>query len=223
MIVLWLGFLLCEIAYVVAVRWLVGGFHGSESELEVAWSVLRVMSIVPLYWIFGYTQRAGTPAKIPRAAFLSGVIFIIPVLGGRMGLAIEDRTLFAATSVLVGIREELAYRGILQNLLRRYGLWVSLLVSNVVFVLYHYGVQPFTVASVLQLFTIGLLLGFVYHLTGTLWFSIALHSIYDAIFAYTPLIAHPWPVMIAPVITGVVVVALVVIANKSAAGERISR
>ena len=209
-------FLFCELAYVASVRILLHAFTGSLVQQELYWSAIRLVSAAALVWLFRRIRpaRSGMSSVISARHLLAFGILLAPVLVGNSGLDGPYRYLYAATSFLVGLREELAYRGVLQNLLiRRLSIPMSLLVSNVLFVGYHFGVQPFTVVNIIQLFLIGIILGFVYHLSGSIVLAVALHSIYDAIWALTPFLARPMPEYVATIIF-VLILAALVIANR---------
>jgi len=128
-------FAVCEIAYVVSVRSLRHNFHGGLVQQELYWSAIRVLSIGVLIWLYrrSVSQHASPPVSFsPRLLFATGM-FLAPIFFGDMGPLNSARYLFAATSVLVAVREELAYRGIMQAALaRRFGTVPALLLSNLV-------------------------------------------------------------------------------------------
>jgi membrane protease YdiL (CAAX protease family) len=205
--------LLSEVAYVASVRILLHSFHGSFLEREVWWTVLRLLSAAVLTFLYVRLMRA-TPSparRIPvRCAFATG-IFLAPILVGHMGLAGPARYAFAAASFAVGLREELAYRGILQRILTpRVGIVTSLCVSNLLFVLYHWGIQPFALHYVIQIILCGIILGLVYHLSGSILLVVGLHSIYDAIDCFTPFLKPRFPDHWSTVVLSLTLVAILV-------------
>lgn len=192
-----------ELLYIAAVRYVVfwGGF--GELEQELWWSTIRLGSLVVLWVLF----RNLLPAKQERRGvawyyLLAGaVLCVVPFLVANWGYKYPLNWIFAATSFVVGFREELAYRVVLQTLLtRRIGFWLALGVSNVAFLFYHYGVQPFTLTSMLGLATFGLVMGLFYRLTGSFLLVALIHSIFDAITCFGPFLAEPlsgaWAVLI---------------------------
>ena len=190
-------FAVCELVYVAAARLLFFGFTGNEINKELLWTLIRLVSASLIFGVFRkvFCDR---PKTVPLSGslqwFLPFGIFLAPIAVGNLSMSFPVNYVFAATSVVVGLREEVAYRGVFQNLLRqRFGFVVSLLVSNVIFVVYHYGVQPFTILNILHLFIVGSIFGLVYHTTGSLLFVILLHSLYDAVWCFTPFLAHPLP------------------------------
>ena len=147
-------FAVCELAYVAAARVLFFGFTGNEIHKELYWSLIRLFSAILILALFRkvfVTRSTAVSSSNPLQWLLPLGILLIPIVAGNPPMAFPENYVFAATSFVVGLREELAYRGVFQNLLRqRFGFWVSLLISNIVFVVYHYGVQPFTVLNILQ-------------------------------------------------------------------------
>lgn len=188
-----------EVSYVLITRtWLRRQAYGVE--LEILTSVIRAMTAVA-YWLL---LRDLIMSRRPRAEtlrqpmFLTGalVILLVPVLTGQWWFGLEPlagpRILFALTSIVVGIREEFFYRGILQNLLEsKVELPQALLASNALFTVYHYGAQPFTLEGIIGLFTMGCVQGLIYSRSGSILAVITLHAVYDAPFAFSPFLADP--------------------------------
>ena len=80
-------------------------------------------------------------------------------------------------ALLPAIAEELFFRGALQKTLLRMSQrpWLAILMSSVVFGLLHG-----TFFKLLPIFTLGLLLGTVYHVTRNLWYTITIHFLNNA-------------------------------------------
>ncbi len=190
--------LVVELGYAVFTRmWLPQYFEGVE--LELYKSAVRAFTAL-LYWalfrelIYSRTTRLST-ARQPFFVISLVILMLAPVLAGAGGLeSLCTQIVFAVTSIVVGIREELLYRGVLQNLFEKsFGWFWAIVCSNVLFTLYHYGAWPFTVPNVIEFFVVGSLLGLVYWGTGSLMLAIAIHAVYDAIWSFTPLLTHPLP------------------------------
>ena len=211
-------FLLCELAYVAAARTLTHAFTGPLIERELCWTALRLLSAVILLWLFRQitaTRSSRPNARFSPRALLAVGMCLAPILVGDQNLGDGERCVFAATSFAVGLREELAYRGVLQNVLhRRFGLIPALLLSNLAFIAYHCGVQPFTFHYVLQLLLAGSILGVAYHVSGSLLLAVLLHSVYDAIDALTPIFRPPAPAYVCNLVL-VSILALLVLAHRS--------
>ena len=84
--------------------------------------------------------------------------------------------------IVAPITEEVLFRGVLFRALGdRFGVWVGAIVSSAVFALIHFEIlfsQPIALAG---LFTVGLLLAFAYHLTGSLLVPILGHAVFNAV------------------------------------------
>ena len=138
-------------------------------------------------------------------------MFLAPALAGNENMGRPLSYVFAATSLVVGLREELAYRAILQTQLRRrFGVLPALLISNVLFVLYHLGAQAFTPLNIWQMFAAGAIIGLAYEASGSLLLAVALHAIYDAIYCFTPLVNPPLPEIAGSAVLAMTMLALFV-------------
>jgi len=192
-----------ECAYALFTRtWLRAHFSGVELELWITgW---RVASAA-VYWLLfrdllsaaarnREAALAPVPAPAPRSRLwlAAGIVtlMMVPLLfyGGYPENSFY-RVVFALTSVVVAVREEVFYRGVIQSLLaKRFGFAVALVASNIIFVLYHYGAQPLHLVGITEIFAIGCVLGLIYRATGTLLAPIALHAAYDAMWSLGPII-----------------------------------
>jgi membrane protease YdiL (CAAX protease family) len=189
---------LVEIAYALATRvWLPTVYSGFVLELLI--TAARLISLLAFFLLFRQLIFSRAP-DVRRAAHpltLSGVVLLLatPVLIGRYDLPdVTMQMVFAATSIAVAFKEEFLYRGVLQNIVEpRLGLLKGVIVSNIVFTLYHYGAQPFTLWNVIEIFTAGCILGLLYSATGSLMLVIAIHAVNDAIWSFTPLVTTPLP------------------------------
>lgn len=166
-------------------------------ELELVTSAARLLSAGCYWLLFRDLLRSRAPqlsvSRHPLFGFGVLVLALVPVLAGDWGLPDRGtRITFAVTSVVVGLREEVVYRGVLQNLLEpRAGWFGAIVLSNIVFTLYHYGAWPFTPEYVLEFLLVGGAMGLIYAATGSLWLTIAAHSIYDALWSFTPILTPP--------------------------------
>jgi len=189
--------LLLEIVYAVFTRtWLRA--HASGIELELWVTACRLVSLAAYGLLFRDLLRQPpcqpTSVRAVRATPLlfAGLLplLLVPLLfyGGYSGER-TSRIVFAVTSIAVALREEVFYRGILLSLLaRRLGFAKALVVSNILFVLYHYGAQPLYLVGTTEIFVMGCVLGLLYQATGTLLAPIALHAIYDALWSLGPIV-----------------------------------
>jgi membrane protease YdiL (CAAX protease family) len=186
-----------EIAYAVFTRtWLRARLQGVELELVV--SAVRLATAVA-YWlmfrdlILSRRPRSGTlrhPLVLAGAAAALAIPFLFR--GWSPGAGIGTAIVFAATSVIVGVREELLYRAVLFNLLEpRVGLAVTLALSTVLFVVYHYGALPVTPLVIAEVVIMSLVLGLIYAGSGSLVAVSALHAVYDGAWFFGPYLDPP--------------------------------
>lgn len=107
-----------------------------------------------LYGALGFYERLD-PFEARRLLFLAGIVFVAPVA------------------------EELMFRGYLMNLwIARWGLWAGMLLSSLVFGLFHFERAIFAAPM-------GLVFALVYRKHDSLWPAIAVHAAYN-------LLAFPW-------------------------------
>lgn len=79
---------------------------------------------------------------------------------------------------LAGVSEELFFRGWLQGLLTdRFGIWLGILLTSIIFGLLHYLSATYAIYAGLT----GLYLGVVYLLSGNLFIVMTVHALYDFI------------------------------------------
>jgi len=187
-----------EVAYAIGTRVYLGHYYGGI-ELELYKTAIRGFTAIIYWMLFHDLIRSQSPrfatARRPLFGFAIVLIMLSPIITGDEGLpdAIA-KTVFALTSIVVGLREEILYRGVLQNLLEKRMGWIpALIVSNVIFTLYHYGAQPFTPLGLTMLFSMGSILGLIYYGTRSLALVVAFHSIYDALWALVPFVSKPLP------------------------------
>jgi membrane protease YdiL (CAAX protease family) len=188
-----------EIAYAVGTRtWLREHLEGAHLELAV--SAFRVATIVAYWALFRelIQSRTKAPATLRHPLLGAGVAaaLAIPFMfqgwspGGGFGTAI----VFALTSVIVGLREELLYRAVLLNLLQpKLGIVGTLLCSTALFIVYHYGALPVTWLAVTEVTCMSLLLGLIYIRSGSLLAVATIHSIYDGIWFFGPFVSSALP------------------------------
>lgn len=83
---------------------------------------------------------------------------------------------FIATAIVPALVEEFACRGIVLGLLKKYGEGFAIITSSIVFGIMHGNFEqiPFAVM-------VGLILGYIYVKTGSIWVSVAVHGANNAI------------------------------------------
>lgn len=148
-------------------------------------------------WWFQPSKFLAASLRIDTDLFLRGSLFgaalALPLLllqfAGWFNLQIPspeiidwpDTILRALTLALVaGVTEELMFRGILLHALENVlGTWWAWLLQASLFGMVHYLRPDVLVADLLPLVFMGLLFGAAYILTRNLWYTIAMHTIYD--------------------------------------------
>jgi uncharacterized protein len=86
--------------------------------------------------------------------------------------------------VLAPLTEELLFRGVLLNFIQnRFGSWAAVIVSGVLFAIFHYShSQGFgNVSLIVALSFFGMMLGIFYLMTASLFYPIMLHAIFNAL------------------------------------------
>ena len=112
-------------------------------------------------------------------------------LGAGAALAAPVRIVaFVGTMVLIGLAEEMAFRGLIATTLLEYfgtgrvGVWKAVTLSGLLFGLAHmtnlFGAQPLGVLVQVAVTTVlGMLFAAIYYRTGNLWVVIFLHTAMD--------------------------------------------
>jgi membrane protease YdiL (CAAX protease family) len=187
-----------EFVYFVARRVVLQHFPWSSFEAEAIVTVLRVITAGACWYLFRslIASRATNQAALRSPLLAVGLLLFlsIPILVGRYELSTPVAWLFAFASIVVAIKEEFLFRGIVQNLLtQKLGPLRAILLTSIAFTLSHIGVWDFTPWIVSQIFIGSVILGTVYIYGGSMAVVVAIHAIYDAIFSFTPLISQPLP------------------------------
>lgn len=92
------------------------------------------------------------------------------------------------TILLVGVTEEIVFRGfLLRKLMDTYKFWIANTITSLLFVSIHFPIwlykglfeYPFILSSILTAFVLGIIFGFVYKKSNSLWSVIIIHSLYN--------------------------------------------
>lgn len=187
-----------EVFYALITRaWL--PFHYSGIGLELLITTGRaLMAALAWQWFGSLIQSGFRPlAAHQRPAACAAAIALLAgaTLCGRYSLqGTSLKVTWAATSLVVGLHEELVFRGILQNLLLEpLGFFGTVVLSNVVFTVFHFGAQPLDPANAFSIFVTGCVLGVLYQRTGSIMAAIAIHATLDAWICFSPFLQLPWP------------------------------
>jgi hypothetical protein len=99
---------------------------------------------------------------------------------GALGLALS----IVAGSLLTPLGEEFAFRGVLTSaLLPRMPVWAAIVLGAAVFAVAH-GINPVLPNA----FAVGLVSGILFHLTGSIWPSVAVHAGNNTVALLVPLV-----------------------------------
>lgn len=187
-----------EIVYEVARRVVLNYLPWTSFEAEAISTVLRLITAGACWYLF----RSLILSRVPNQASLRNpllavalLLFLsIPVLVGHYALSAPVAWMFAITSLVVAIKEEFLFRGIVQNLLgQKLGALKAILLTSLLFTIWHIGVWDFTPWVFSQIFVASVLLGTIYIYGGSMVVVVAIHTVYDALFSFTPLIPQPLP------------------------------
>ena len=194
---IWLTLLAMELTYVLLARVVVSNFGMYTLDAEYFRTPARLLLVV-VYWVLFrdlLTSKKLTPQQVSQPPFLVALVLLmsVPLLVGDLSyMSPTTKSVYAAGSLIVGLREEFLFRGLIQNLLsRRIGDRAAILFTTFVFALWHVGVIPPLLFSYVQVIVAGLLLGTIYAKTRNLWFVVAIHTVYDALWSFTPIFDGP--------------------------------
>jgi membrane protease YdiL (CAAX protease family) len=92
------------------------------------------------------------------------------------------------TILLVGITEEIVFRGfLLRKFMDSYRFWIANTITSLLFVSIHFPIWfykglfefPYILRSIITVFGLGIIFGFVYKKSNFLWSVIIIHSLYN--------------------------------------------
>lgn len=205
-----------ELCFVVATRLVIHYYDPWSFEAESIRTALRIATASIYWWLLRplILSRRVNPSTFRSPLLIIGLLLflLIPVLVGHYKLSPPLAILFAVASVpvAVAVKEEFLFRGIVQNLLaEKFGFVKSVLLTSMIFTAWHIGVWEPTVWTFSQIFLASILLGVLYVHSGSILAVIVIHTIYDALFSFTPLLSAPlnenWG--LAPLLASVALVA----------------
>jgi uncharacterized protein len=154
------------------------GIRRTISPLLIVLSIILLLSVQPLVAWLGHVNSLVNFGKFQKMlqdteAVYNRALEVFLQMNSPLDLIIN---LFIM-ALLPAIGEELFFRGALQKALLRLTNVpaVAILISSVVFALLHG-----TFFKLIPIFTLGLLLGTVYHFTRNLWYTITIHFLNNA-------------------------------------------
>ena len=156
---------------------------------EITLTAWRVASLAFYAWLFWEPLKAAWRAPVARRVHpLLWVAITLDLLialtaGYWQNREMAVKMVFALTTPVVALREEVFYRFILQDgLERRMAALPAIALSSAAFVVYHAGYQPMDVAGVLMLLAAGVLMGVAYQRTRSLRLVVGVHLVMDLAF-----------------------------------------
>ncbi|MEJ5284505.1 MAG: type II CAAX endopeptidase family protein [Brevinematales bacterium] len=192
---IWIILILLEVFYIIISTYIALNIKDVLSG-EIWRNIARIIFIPPyLYFYLKYFKK-------DKATEISGLKFypllIISIVFILLyPLTVKDepfgdfllKMVFAVTSIIVGIREELFYRGMLQNSLsEKMNRFYSVFITSIFFTIFHFiYIIRFNPIVLIEIFLVSVVIGFIYYHLRSLILVIAIHTIYDVVFSYVPI------------------------------------
>lgn len=198
---------LLVVALVEAICWWVTRitlqhFSWDTFQAESMRTVFRCVTAL-VFWLLMHdviTARKPDFSVFRGAAFRSAVVLflLVPLVLQHYTMQPAFAWFFGIAALPVGIKEELLFRGLLQNLLnRRMGQAMAAVLAAALATLWHVGVVEHALWSYGLIFLANVFIGLVYARTGSLLLAIGVHTAYDVLFALPSLNWFRSPVPIA--------------------------
>ncbi|MBW3629394.1 MAG: CPBP family intramembrane metalloprotease [Gemmatimonadetes bacterium] len=126
--------------------------------------------------LFGFVLGSALIAAATILLLLSGTATFVPDTG-TAGEYVRTLAWTFAFFSIAAAAEEVLFRGYaFQALVEAIGVWPTVLVTSALFAAVHLGNPEVDSIAVVNIFLAGVLLGFAYLRTRSLWFATALHS-----------------------------------------------
>lgn len=194
---IWLTIIAIELVFVVLTRIVLAHYWTYSQEAELIRTLLRLVAVL-IYWIllreFITSKKLISTDIVQFRLLAASVLFLsVPLLVGDLSyMGPGTKAVYAATSIVVALKEEITFRALLQNLIaKRLGNGAAILLTTVLFTAYHIGAIPLELFAYGQVVLASLLLGIVYVRTQNLWLVMWLHALYDALWSLTPIATGP--------------------------------
>ncbi len=164
-----LALLLSLISFILPYRFLAKQKDAQQENLPLKKSKISVWVLLPLF--------LGSAVVVNAAAsLLQGIVVALFKLKGLALLTLPESfsgrvVYFAAVCVVAPILEELFFRGAIQGMLRPWGHFFAILVTAILFTLVHSNLMDLP-----AVFALGLLLGYVAEISGSVAVCIVLHG-----------------------------------------------
>jgi hypothetical protein len=183
--------LAAEVIYLAGRTWLLRNIAPGVGQ-EFIWTLWRLTFIGVYLWLFaGFLFSAVSVRTIPRhPLLLLAVVFSLAGVFNQPERSLDYQVALALTAPVVGLREEIFYRAIVQGFVARLAApWIAIATSTAVFTAFHIGAQPMNIVSITGIAATGVILGAIYQRTQNLWLVAVLHALIDVAFAFGPSMA----------------------------------
>lgn len=198
----WLTIIAVEVMFVVLTRIVLHRYWTYALEAELIRTPLRLLAVF-VYWRllrnFIESQHITGNIFLQPTLLLSLALFMsVPLLVGDLSyMTPTTRAVYSITSIAVALKEEIAYRALIQNLLaKRFGNLAAILFATVLFTAYHIGAIPLSLFAYGQVLIVSIFLGVIYARTQSLCLVVWLHTLYDALWSVTPVFSPPLPYLV---------------------------
>ena len=145
---IWLTIIVVEVIYVVLARLVLASYSNYSQEAELIRTIFRLVAVF-IYWVLlrdfiGTKNLALSDIVQPRLVFSFVLFLSVPLLVGDLSyMGPGTKAVYAVTSIVVALKEEVTFRAIIQNFIaKRFGNLTAILVTTVLFAAYHIGVIP---------------------------------------------------------------------------------
>jgi membrane protease YdiL (CAAX protease family) len=169
-------------------------YYNDPMKGEIYRTLVRIISLI-IYSVFFYNKIIPKEAKREilkkdKILIYSSVIIIMlfPLFLQKTGFTNLLQLIWILSSFVVGFREEIFYRGFLQNKISsKYNLITTILITSLIFTSYHivYFIWGQWI-TIIQIFLWSIFIGIIYFKTKNIILVSMIHSIYDAIPFITP-------------------------------------
>jgi len=142
-----------------------------HQSVDLGFRTFSLCLLIPLFFLPSCMQQFFTVFTYPLQEFLINTFGEIPEAVPVAKSVSEFLWQFVAICVAAPVLEEVLCRGVMIQLLKPYGLSVTLVTSAAAFSILHFDIRQIPV-----IFFLGVMLGVVRLLTGSLWACIFVHS-----------------------------------------------
>jgi membrane protease YdiL (CAAX protease family) len=177
-----------ESVYWLGTRLVLQYFSWETYTAELLRTALRLGSASLIFWLYrDLILSRIVDTREFRKSSVVGSLFLfmaVPLFLQHHLMNPAFAMFFAFTAMAVGIKEEILFRGVIQNyLMHRLGFTKSVLLTSFLFAVWHVGVGPTTFPDYAHIFLASVVLGVLYVRTGSILLTIATHVAYDTLFA----------------------------------------